>query len=476
MIGFHRKKPEEDAAKMSSTRKGNREKKDKKESHVAGWILDHIPAGIRRRWTRRLENTFRDHTINSRENRAALKEFQLRQIRIIYRGMLAFIVMVIFLCLYFRMSARFTFMRNPFGMGEKEIRLDLKYQGREEGISFTLEEQELSPGEQRQVFAAFFRKLRQEIRGENGSLDKVNLPLDFRDELEGYPFFISYEPEDPFLINWDGSPGEKALALKEGEKARTEILVKAEYKGYSSEERIGVTLIPQGKEELSLFDRFQNMLVKKESSTRKQEDFPVDSSWKGISIRDPSSDKLWKIPLLILICTGLLLIRGHTSIRERNRIRHRQNMEDFPMIVHLLTLYMGVGLSFPSAVSRMLNDYDKRIKPAGERYAFEQIRVMDHCLHMGLRPGEVCLEWGRHFPEKVYAKFAMLLSQGFSKGAKEIRSMMEKEQEDAFRVQVDFVRREGEEASTRLVFPMIVLLSIVMVLVMFPALMQFYGM
>ena len=443
---------------------------------AAGWILDHIPAGIRRRWTVRLENTFRDHTINSRENMIALREFQLRQIRIIYRGLLAFIAMVIFLCLYSRLVTRFTFMRNSFGMGEKEIRLDLEYQGREEGISFTLEEQELSSGDREKIFADFFRKLRQEIRGENRSLDKVNQPLDFREEIEGYPFFISYEPEDPFLVNWDGSPGEKALLLKEGEKARTGILVKAEYKDYSSEERIEVTLIPPGKEEESIFDRFQNMLVKKESATRKQGDFPVDSFWKGISIRDPAAEKLWKIPLLILMGTGLLLVRGHTSIRERNRIRHRQNMEDFPLIVHLLTLYMGVGLSFPSAVSRMLNDYDKRIKPSGDRYAFEQIRVMDRCLHMGIRPGEACLEWGRHFPEKVYAKFAMLLSQGFSKGTKEIRSMMEKEQEDAFRVRVDFVRREGEEASTKLVFPMIVLLAIVMVLVMFPALMQFYGM
>ncbi len=179
---------------------------------------------------------------------------------------------------------------------------------------------------------------------------------------------------------------------------------------------------------------------------------------------------------LILAITLLLVVMGHTSIREREQIRHKQNMQDFPLIVHLLTLYMGVGLSFPSAVSRICSDYEKRRKTDGERYAFDQIRVMDHSLHMGLRPMEVCLEWGEHFRERAYARFAMLLSQSFSKGAKELRFMMEKEQEDAFRQQIDFVRREGEEASTRLVFPMVALLFIIMVLIMFPAFMQFYGM
>ena len=145
------------------------------------------------------------------------------------------------------------------------------------------------------------------------------------------------------------------------------------------------------------------------------------------------------------------------------------------MIVHLLTLYMGAGLSFPNAVERICNDYEKSADAREGRYAFEQMRMMNHCLHMGLRPREVCLEWGNHFPEKVYGRFAMLLTQSFSKGAREIRSMMEKEQQDAFQVQIDYVRKEGEEASTRLLFPMILLLFITMILVMFPAFMQFYG-
>ena len=40
-------------------------------------------------------------------------------------------------------------------------------------------------------------------------------------------------------------------------------------------------------------------------------------------------------------------------------------MEDFPLIVHLLTLYMGAGLSFLNAVERICRDYEKKAEAAG---------------------------------------------------------------------------------------------------------------
>ncbi len=445
-------------------------------SRLASGILRRLPPGIKKRWDRHLESTFRDHTVNARENRIAMEEFQLRQIAILYRGFFLFIVMVIFLSFSSFVTSRFIFRRNLFGQGEKEIRLKVDYEGKKEEISLLLEERKLTAPEEKEIMDAFFRKLAAEIKGDNLSLRKVNKALDFKDRVDGYPFSISYEPQDSSLISWDGKPGEKALALGKGEKIRTWIRAEASYKDYSAVRQIGITLIPPQKVSLSPVQRFQEMLARRESSSRNREDFIVDSAWEGVSVKDASRENLWKIPPLILAITLLLVVMGHTSIREREQIRHKQNMQDFPLIVHLLTLYMGVGLSFPSAVSRICSDYEKRRKTDGERYAFDQIRLMDHSLHMGLRPMEVCLEWGEHFRERAYARFAMLLSQSFSKGAKELRFMMEKEQEDAFRQQIDFVRKEGEEASTRLVFPMVALLFIIMALIMFPAFMQFYGM
>jgi len=53
--------------------------------------------------------------------------------------------------------------------------------------------------------------------------------------------------------------------------------------------------------------------------------------------------------------------------------------------------------------------------------------------------------------------------------------MMEAEEREAFQRRVERAKQEGEEAATRLLFPMIVLLCQVMLLVMYPALIRFQG-
>ena len=72
-------------------------------------------------------------------------------------------------------------------------------------------------------------------------------------------------------------------------------------------------------------------------------------------------------------------------------------------------------------------------------------------------------------------KLALILVQSFTKGSKEASTMMEAEEREAFQRRVERAKQEGEEAATRLLFPMIVLLCQVMLLVMYPALIRFQG-
>lgn len=453
-----------------------KEKCRKEKYRLARYLMRRIPDSLIRRWDQYLEQTFLEQTTSTKENQRRMKEFQLRQVSLAFWGIVSLVVMVLFLFLFYHWNEGMTFVRNPFGKGEKKITLQMENAGKKEEILFVLEEQKLSSSEEEKIFEDFFEELKQVMLGKNASAEKIDQPLDFPDELDGYPFFLSYEPEDMGLINWNGDLGEDALALAGKETRHTSIRVEAEYKDYFREKIYDITIYPPKKEKIGLFERIQNALSKKESQSRKEADFTVDPILEEVKISDPSGQRLWKLPILCLAILIGLLIRNHTVLKDQEKIRHKENMEDFPLIVHLLTLYMGAGLSFPSAVERIAVDYEVRQRACKPRFAFEQICLMNHVMHMGIRPKEACLGWGDHFQERVYAKFAMLLSQGLSKGAKEIRLLMEREQQDAFQVQIDHVRREGEAASTKLLFPMVVLLAFVMLVVMFPAMMQFYSM
>lgn len=85
------------------------------------------------------------------------------------------------------------------------------------------------------------------------------------------------------------------------------------------------------------------------------------------------------------------------------------------------------------------------------------------------------MQWGRRFKEPVYQKLALTLLQVMAKGTREGRALMSQMEQESFRQRLDQAKTEGEEASTKLLFPMIVLLGMVMILVMFPAIARFQG-
>lgn len=110
-----------------------------------------------------------------------------------------------------------------------------------------------------------------------------------------------------------------------------------------------------------------------------------------------------------------------------------------------------------------------------KKYAFERVLLMEQQMNNGMSQKEACQNWGMQFHSEAYQKLALILVQSFTKGSKEAATMMEAEEREAFQRRVERAKQEGEEAATRLLFPMIVLLCQVMLLVMYPALIRFQG-
>ena len=100
---------------------------------------------------------------------------------------------------------------------------------------------------------------------------------------------------------------------------------------------------------------------------------------------------------------------------------------------------------------------------------------MEQQMNNGVTQKDACYNWGLQFKTDSYQKLSLILIQSFTKGAREAAVLMEAEEREAFNRRIDKAKREGEEAATRLLFPMILLLGEVMLLVMYPALIRFQG-
>ena len=72
-----------------------------------------------------------------------------------------------------------------------------------------------------------------------------------------------------------------------------------------------------------------------------------------------------------------------------------------------------------------------------------------------------------HVP--AYLKLSALLEQNLKKGTKGLAGLLRSEAEEAKAWRRELARRKGEEASTRLLLPMILMLAVVMLFILVPA-------
>lgn len=442
-------------------------------------IMQRMPVSWKSFWFRKIKKIRQGQFYDSeQELERQTVDFIKKEIVLLFWGalllFLLFIILVGGSC--FAPENR-RYERNSFGAGEIEIPLILEKDGTSKTYSLQLEEQRLSAEELNQVFSQFFKDLEENIKGKNTSLEAVTQSLVFEDSLEGYPFEISYEPEDSSYISWDGKPGDAFALLEPGESLSTGILVTAEYGAYCRSNRYEVHLVKtESRSQRNVFLKTMDNLRNKEKETRENKSFLLPEKYREVTIKPAGEEK----PVGILFLLGIVIlifvpVHNYTELKEEEKRCREETVEDFPVIVHLLTLYMGAGLSFASSVRRISEDYQKRQRKKKKKYAFEEILRMNRQMQMGVSQKEACISWGKRFQETMYHKLSFTLIQTISKGTREARTLMENTEKNAFLQRVDRAKKAGEEAATRLLFPMMVLLCLVMVLIMFPAFLRFRG-
>ena len=92
-----------------------------------------------------------------------------------------------------------------------------------------------------------------------------------------------------------------------------------------------------------------------------------------------------------------------------------------------------------------------------------------HQLDTGSEESWVYEQLGRRLELSEYYQLLQHISQYIRMGTKDLRNLMEQEMQQALEKRRELAKKKGEEASTKLLFPMILLLVLVMVMIVYPA-------
>lgn len=121
------------------------------------------------------------------------------------------------------------------------------------------------------------------------------------------------------------------------------------------------------------------------------------------------------------------------------------------------------------AWKRVVEDYGYQKDIWGERYAYEEMKRVCHEMESGVAESESYENFGRRCNIQVYIRFGALLSQNLRKGTQGLTQLLKVESVQAFEERKARAKRLGEEAGTKLLLPMFLMLAVVLVIVIVPA-------
>ncbi len=312
------------------------------------------------------------------------------------------------------------------------------------------------------------------IRGANTSLEEVRSGLNMIHKIEGYPFRIDWESDNYTLIDPDGNVAGEA-AKKEGDIVYlTAVLT---YDKYREEFIFPVCVFPPECSEEELWKkRVYEILAHQEEKDRYSDKMELPDSIEGQKLiwSRRIEDSSGYIFLFMCISAGMVYLLQDEKLKEKMEQRNREMLLDYPQLLSRLMLYLGAGMTLRNAFQRIAYQYDAK-KQQGEecRYVYEEMLLTCHELDSGIPEATAYEHFGKRCRLPQYTKLSNILIQDLKKGSGSIVNMLRQEIRNAFEERKNMARKLGEEAGTKLLLPMMLMLGVVMVLIIVPAYFSF---
>lgn len=358
-------------------------------------------------------------------------------------------------------------LRGEYREEARDIELLADYGDKE--LAFRLQvEPVLLTGEQREaLLEEFLRELPGYILGKNGDLQNVTHDLALEERYGDYPVCVEWESDRPDIISDTGN----VAVVEQAEEAV--LRAHLSYGGVLRTEEITVTVGPPPlTEEELLYKEMEEMLQEAQRASLEQAEWRLPSEWRGESIgwRQAAEDNsllLWAGAMAAAAASYLISDKDlHKQLEKRKECIHRE----YPEIVHKLRLFLGAGMTVRGAFRKIAGDYEERYK-SGSRAspAYEEMLYACHEQYSGVSEGASYEHFGKRIGLQEYIRLSTLLMQNLKRGNSALLERLREEADKAAQEQLQRGKRLGEEAGTKLLVPMILMLAVVMAVIMIPA-------
>ena len=367
-------------------------------------------------------------------------------------------------------AAKGYLVRNEYGSNGAEAELTVTLDGEKQDVELPVAARRMDRRELRKVLADRAGKLEKMILGDMdaGHVDRdLTLP-----EKAGNPSVkISWDTSNAALMDWEGILGPEVPP--EGAEVKLTATLSIEEEEVEKEIKLKVYPRPMNDIE-KLQQEVRNAVQEANDETEETVHLPENVGGKKAEWSQRQGNTG-----VILLLFGFLIaaLYAYSKVRAGEKEAEKRDEEmliDYPNIVSKLVLLLTAGMSLRKAFARIRTDYRDSLRHgAPKRAGYEEIVRMSLEMEHGVSELVAYENMGKRCRVNVYRTFSTLLVQNLTKGGDEMAAILSREAQEAYEDRKKRARILGEEAGTKLLLPMLLMLAIVMAILMIPAFFAF---
>lgn len=363
--------------------------------------------------------------------------------------------------------------RNLPGEGTKEAALQvyLPEEDTEYTVRVEIEEKMLTAEEEQEKIQAAIAEIEKSFCGKNPSLENI----------QDNPVVLETYQNDMVTAEWSFSDACISRTgvidvQKAGEKRR---LVKADIKLACGESegsyQFYFWIVPKEKNAEERVKADIQKQIAEQAAIAEEVVLPVTADGKKICWKEVRRNK----PLKILTIGVMAAIAYAYAAREKKLRKAQKKREmllmEYPEFVSKLSLLLGSGMHI-SAAFRKMNQMQQKSRRKKADSVYGELQQMLYEIDNGKGEMRAYQEFAERCNLQPYRKLVSLLQSGQKMGDRELIEHLHEEADRVFAERKNTARKLGEEAGTKLLMPMMLMLVLVMGIVIFPAFLSIYHM
>lgn len=367
--------------------------------------------------------------------------------------------------------------RKEAGEGTESQQLQLNADGILKDYKYVLEMEpkRLQGKELEQLFADAAEEAERQFIGDNLSLDCVDHAVLLPKSLQDGQIKAKWKFDPENIIDTDG---ELWVEETDGTGVLVMVALTMTYFDEVREHSFGCFVYPKKLNRVEqLLADIQQYFEEEQEISKNKEFLRLPLQIGGIRLQwSQKEETTYQIILLLgFVAAAVVYIQEGVKEQRKEQERKEQLLKQYPDMVSKISLLLGAGMTLSGAWERIVLNYQHKLEchETKTEEVYEQMLRSYREMQDGVGELKVYEQFGERCGTPQYRKLSMLIIQNLRKGSTGLRQSLEKEVADAFVLRKNLAKKAGEEAGTKILIPMMLMLCIVMAIILVPAFLTF---